>query len=129
VKLSPEYALSFQSPTTDCPMLPHQFHSSADSPNTRHNRFGFGFWVLNTKGLLLKFGVQEVRNFCTWLYTNMLDRRTASENIWMLYVPWKGGKKKTPETKLLSSNQFVESLKSIMKFSDVSHVQKAYTQT
>ncbi len=62
VKLSPEYALSFQSPTTDCPMLPHQFHSSADSPNTRHNRFGFGFWVLNMKGLLLKFGVQEVRN-------------------------------------------------------------------
>jgi hypothetical protein len=34
-----------------------------------------------------------------------------------------------PETKLLSSNQFVESLKSIMTFSDVSHVQKAYTQT
>jgi hypothetical protein len=34
-----------------------------------------------------------------------------------------------PETKILSSNQFVESRKSIMKFSDVSHVQKAHTQT
>jgi hypothetical protein len=34
-----------------------------------------------------------------------------------------------PETKILSSNQFVESPKSIMKFSDVSHVQKAHTQT
>jgi hypothetical protein len=59
VKLSPEYALSSQSPMTDCPTLPHQFHSSADSPNTRRNRFGFVFWDLNKKGFLLKFGVKK----------------------------------------------------------------------